>query len=232
MIAGYLFRLARSRSFSAVARFGFAHLSGWLPVHRIGETAQVLAFDHPRPSWQPHILFVPKAGIASLLNVRPEQVPLVRGLVQLALTTASEQGLAAHGFTLLVNGGAYQDVGQLHFHLAGQPCPVWYGTPEQTTASVLLETECLTAVHHLRPQRTTHLVLRPRPGGRAATPGQGFDATFIDAAITATQALVRTLGLLADGYSLIVNQRPGEAEPAPCFHLVSGDVLGDGAGEG
>jgi histidine triad (HIT) family protein len=222
MIARLLFGLARSRLFSAGVRFGFAHLSAWLPVRRVGETGQVLAFHHPRPSWQPHILFVPKVGIASLLDVRPEQVPLVRGVIQFALTTAAAKGLAEQGFTVLVNGGAYQDVGQLHVHLAGEPCPVWYVCPEQTPAGVLLETERLVAFHHPRPQRTLHVVLRPR---------QGLDAAFIEAAITTTQSLVKRLGLLADGYSLIVNQRPGEAMPGPCLHLVSGDVLGHPDGE-
>jgi histidine triad (HIT) family protein len=230
MIARLLFGLARSRLFSAGVRFGFAHLSAWLPVRRVGETEQVLAFHHPRPSWQPHILFVPKVGIAALLDVRPEQVPLVRGVIQFALTTAAARGLAEHGFTVLVNGGAYQDVGQLHVHLAGEPCPVWYVCPEQTRVGVLLETERLVAFHHPRPQRTTHVVLRPSQ--MTGSPAPSFDAAFIEAAITATQSLVRTLDLSADGYTLIVSPRPGEATPGPCFHLVSGGVLGGEGGGG
>src|SRR5882724_8669426 len=91
MIARLLFWLSRGDLFSAAVRFGFAHLSGLLPVRRVGETEQIIAFHHPRPGWQPHILFVPKAGIASLLDVRPEQIPLVRGLIQFALETASRE---------------------------------------------------------------------------------------------------------------------------------------------
>jgi len=80
MIAGLLFRLARSDLFSVVVRFGFAHLSGLLPVRRVGETEQVIAFHHPRPGWQPHILFVPKAGIASLLASTGEKDAKIRQL--------------------------------------------------------------------------------------------------------------------------------------------------------
>jgi len=226
-----LFGLSRSRPLGAAVRFGFAHASGCLPVRRVGETDQVLAFYHPRPSWQPHILFVPKVGIASLLDVRPEQVPLVRGLVQLALVLAFEKHLDQQGFTLLVNGGAYQDVGQLHFHLAGQPCPVWYVYPENVPDGVLFETESLTAFYHPHPQRTTHVVLRPRISQSMLLPTQAFAAAFVDDAITATQTLVRMLDLLADGYSLVTNVRPGEAEPSPCFHLVSGrTVAAEGSG--
>jgi histidine triad (HIT) family protein len=222
-----LFWLARSRPLGVAVRLGFAHLSGWLPVRRVGETDQVLAFHHPRPSWQPHILFVPKVGIASLLGVRPEEVPLVRGLIQFALDTTSESGLDEAGFSLLVNGGAYQDVGQLHFHLAGQPCPIWYDAPDDRPRDVLVETKNLTVFRHPCPQRSTHIVLQPRsdrPGLSAMT---GFAPAFVDAVIVETQALARRLDLSATGFTLITNRRPGVAEPQPCFHLVSGSVTGE-----
>jgi histidine triad (HIT) family protein len=224
MIARVLFRLSRSHLFSAVVRFGFAHLSALLPVRRVGETEQVVAFHHPRPSWQPHILFVPKVGIASLLDVRPEQVSLVRGLIQFALDTASRESFGADGFALLVNGGTYQDVGQLHFHLAGQPREIRYDCSVDPPGDALLATASLTAFHHPHPRRATHIVLWPRSEPSAAPVARGFDAGFVEAAIIATQKLARSLDLSTEGYTLIANMRPGEPNPVLCFHLVSGGV--------
>jgi histidine triad (HIT) family protein len=83
-------------------------------VRRVYETEQIIAFHHPSPSWPFHVLFVPKVGIASFLDIRPEHVPLVGDLVQLAVATASQSGVEAGSFALMANGGAYQDVGQLH----------------------------------------------------------------------------------------------------------------------
>jgi histidine triad (HIT) family protein len=218
MIARLLFRLARSDLFSAVVRFGFAHLSALLPVRRVGETEQVIAFHHPRPAWQPHILFVPKVGIASLLDVTSEQVPLVRGLIQFALETAARERFGPAGFALLVNGGAYQDVGQLHFHLAGRSPEIWYDDVDDPAEDVLLATEILTAFDHPHPQRATHIVLRP-----SAPPVVGrFDTAFVGAVIIAMQTLARSLKLSTEGYTLIANRRPGETDAPLCFHLVSG----------
>jgi len=224
MIARVLFRLARSDLFSVVVRFGFAHLSALLPVRRVGETEQVVAFHHPRPSWQPHILFVPKVGIASLLDVRLEQVPLVRGLIQFALETAARERFGADGFALLVNGGAYQDVGQLHFHLAGRSPEIWYECPSDPSGDVLLATEILTAFQHPHPRRGIHVVPRPRSEPAAAPAARGFDAAFVEAAIVATQTLARRLKLSAEGYTLIANVRPGQPGEPLCFNLVSGGV--------
>src|SRR4051794_6155252 len=117
MLPRVLFRLARHSLLDPAVRFGFAHLSALLPVGRVRETEQVIAFHHPSPSWPYHVLFVPKVSIASFLDIRPEQVPLVGQLIQLAVATASQARVEAGSFALMVNGGAYQDAGQLHFHL-------------------------------------------------------------------------------------------------------------------
>src|SRR4051794_25235916 len=112
MLSRLLFRLARHSLLDPVVRFGFAHLSALLPVRRVCETDRIIAFHHPRPSWPYHLLFVPKVGISSLLDIRPEQVPLIGQLIELAVATASQARVEAVGFALMVNGGAYQDVGQ------------------------------------------------------------------------------------------------------------------------
>lgn len=225
MISKLLFRLARNRLLHAAVRFGFANLSALLPVRRVCETEHLLAFHHPRPTWEHHILFVPKVAIPTLTDARQEQVPVVRQLIQLALSIASRERFAHGGFALMVNGGGYQDVGQLHFHLASPSREMWYECADAAPQDALLDTEALTAFHHPRPQRTMHVVMLPKRG-RSATQAVGdVDDAFIDAVITTTQGLVRTLNLPADGYTLLINARPGPAPAGPCFHLVAGAEL-------
>src|SRR5688572_29948546 len=190
MISKVLFRLARNRLFDAVVRFGFAHLSALLPVRRVVETRRVIGFRHPRPSWPRHILFVPKASIPTLLDVRREQVALVGELFRLALQTASRERLGHDGFAVMVNGGAYQDVGQLHVHLASPASELWYSCPDEAPKDVLLETDALVACHHPRPRRATHVAIVPGRGGGDQVAAQGFDDAFVEAGIVATQELV------------------------------------------
>jgi histidine triad (HIT) family protein len=232
MVSKVLFRLARNRLFDVVVQFGFAHLSALLPVRRVVETRQVIAFHHPRPSWPRHVLFVPKAAIPSLLDVPREQVAVVRELFRLALDVAARQRLDRDGFVVMVNGGAYQDVGQLHLHLASPLPAMWYACPDEVPADVLLETDALVAFRHPRPRRATHvaIVSRGRDGAKSAagagrSAGDGFDDAFIEAAIVATQQLARSLRLLDGGYTLVVSSPGGSSRVRPCFHLVAGATL-------
>jgi len=224
VIGKLLFRFARTGLLDAIVRFGFAHASGLLPVRRVCETRQVIAFRHPRPSWPRHILFVPKESIASLQAVRRNQVPLVRQLIQLALNIASRERLDQDGFALLVNGGAYQDVGQLHFHLASRLRESQYACPDPPLEAPIMETDSLAAYRHPRPQRATHIVMLPA-GSASDKAYPGFDDTFVDAAIVVTQRLVARLDLELGGYTLLISAPPGQASWGPCFHLVAGAEL-------
>jgi hypothetical protein len=164
---------------------------------------------------------VPKEPIASLPAVRPRQVPLVRRLIRLALDVASRERYEQDGFVLLVNGGAYQDVGQLHLHLACWPREAQYECPERPRASPLVEIGELAAYGHPRPRRSTHIVMLPI-GATSATAAPGIGDAFTEAAIVATQRLVQRLNLEAGGYTLMIFGPPNEAQVRPCFHLVAG----------
>jgi len=44
----------------------FAHMSFAIPVKRLRETETLLAFYHPKPAYQFHVLLVPKKSVTSL----------------------------------------------------------------------------------------------------------------------------------------------------------------------
>lgn len=116
-MARMLFAVARGRAVGVVVRWGFAHMSGCLPVARLYETDSVVAFYHPRPAYAVHVLIVPKRGIAGLGAVSVTDLPMLGDVVTAAQCLVRALDLERRGYRLLVNGGAYQDVGQLHFHL-------------------------------------------------------------------------------------------------------------------
>jgi diadenosine tetraphosphate (Ap4A) HIT family hydrolase len=232
MISKLLFRLARTSLLGAAVRFGFAHLSALLPVRRVRETRHIIAFDHPRPSWQQHILFVPKLAIPSLLHVGAAQVPLVRQIFLLALDTAARMGLDAHGFVVMVNGGAYQDVGQLHLHLASPADELRCGCSLPASDDVLagstshqiqVHSNIVIADRRPCPRRPTHIVLKPKSDDAIRLPLGAWDTAFVDASILATQELARRLQLEPGGYTLLIDGRPGAPSREPRFHLVGGD---------
>lgn len=88
-----------------------------IPVQRLRETRNLIAFYHPQPTYQVHILLVPKKALASLSELNSADAPFLVDLFQTVQDLVKELGLESGGYRLIVNGGQVQDVPQLHFHL-------------------------------------------------------------------------------------------------------------------
>jgi histidine triad (HIT) family protein len=124
-----LIKGARSGFGSRIIGWMFAHMSWLLAVDRLYESPILLAFQHPKPGYPVHILIVPKRAIRDLAalaelpdsyenTLMKEVLCCVRELVQ-------KLNLEEAGYRLIVNGGRYQDVVELHFHLvSGEMIPV------------------------------------------------------------------------------------------------------------
>jgi len=115
--ARLVFRFARVRMARRLAAWVFAHMSFVLPVQRLYESERLVAFYHPRPSYPVHILIVPKEGIASLQSAGAADGDLLAEVVRVAGKLAAELRLEQPGYRLIANGGGYQHIPQLHFHL-------------------------------------------------------------------------------------------------------------------
>ena len=98
-------------------RWGVAKMSWMIPGERLVETEALLAFHHPRPSYKVHVLLVPKRPYADILALPAEDTAFLADLVTAVQRLVAELGLADGGYRLINNGGTYQDVPHLHFHL-------------------------------------------------------------------------------------------------------------------
>jgi histidine triad (HIT) family protein len=115
-----MIRLARSRLGRRLVRWGFTKMSFAIPVKRLRETETLMAFHHPRPSYPVHILLVPKQPYADLLDVPPDDTSFLHDLFETAQNLVHGLGLEQTGYRLIANGGAFQDVPHLHFHLIAE----------------------------------------------------------------------------------------------------------------
>jgi diadenosine tetraphosphate (Ap4A) HIT family hydrolase len=113
-----LFQMARSQFAAFFVGFAFEHLTALMPLERLWENKQGIIFKHPAPSYQTHWLAVPKMRIRSFAaidfadnDVQQTILELFEGLVK----TAVSHNITP--YTIIINGGHYQDVPQLHFHL-------------------------------------------------------------------------------------------------------------------
>lgn len=116
-VARWLFGAARSPAAGTAVGWGFAQLSPLLPLGRLYETERVVVFYHPKPAYPLHLLIVPKRAVPNLRSLSPSDAPLLVEIVAAARQVVQRLRLDQHGYRLIINGGRYQDVGQLHVHL-------------------------------------------------------------------------------------------------------------------
>jgi histidine triad (HIT) family protein len=112
--------LARTAVFGALLRKGFAHMSFLIPLARLRETPALVAFHHPSPSYPVHVLIVPKRSYRSLLDLPAGDTQFLQDLIETVAGLVRELGLEQRGYRLITNGGPYQDVPVLHFHLISE----------------------------------------------------------------------------------------------------------------
>jgi len=98
---------------------------GKIPVKRLAEDAETLAFPDIEPQAPVHVLVIPKKHVPSLHDV--QDWSLVGRMHALALQVARDQGIADSGFRVLINTGAdgVQTVGHVHLHLLGGRTMRW-----------------------------------------------------------------------------------------------------------
>ena len=97
-------------------------MSSVLRVNRLHETDTLLAFHHPEPAYPVHILLVPKKAIGSLMELSEADHVLLQDVFKTAQLLVVKLALDGTGYRLILNGGDYQDIPHLHFHLvSGDP---------------------------------------------------------------------------------------------------------------
>ena len=101
-------------------------VDGAIPSAKVYEDERVLAFRDIAAKAPVHVLIIPKEHIASVAELREEDMDITAHLIRTAQKLAAELGLA-DGFRLVVNTGrdGGQTVGHLHIHLLGGRAMGW-----------------------------------------------------------------------------------------------------------
>jgi histidine triad (HIT) family protein len=220
-----LFALSRVSPVHALVRWAFAHASGVLPVRRIAENDQALAFHHPRPCWPTHALIVPKRSISSLMHLGTKNRGSVTAVFRLAAQVVNTLDLRQGGYMLLVNGGAYQDVGQLHFHLLQGGDEHSYDCALDDLIGRRLDLNLVDAFLHPRPHWAFHVVIRPRIPVADLPTLLNEQPDTLHEVILAARQIVDEAKLLAPGFALLTTYTARQEDRPLCFHLVSGASL-------
>lgn len=98
-----------------------------IPADIVYEDAHVVGFRDIHPQAPVHVLFVPRAPVPTLDDLRPDQAELAGRLVLAAAEYARREGFAQAGYRTVMNcrddGG--QTVYHIHLHLLAGRALAW-----------------------------------------------------------------------------------------------------------
>lgn len=93
--------------------------NGEIPTDFVYQDDTVVAFNDINPQAPVHIIIIPKAHIASALELNDSNAQVVSHIFGVAGKIARDMGFDQNGFRIVNNCGADggQTVGHIHFHL-------------------------------------------------------------------------------------------------------------------
>lgn len=113
-----LFSIAKTSLGSILVELGFTTpLRKIIPVKKVFEDDLVFAFYHPKPFWEKHIVIVPKKKISVLDQAKESDFQVVGHICKIAAKLVKDFKFEKMGYRIITNGGKYQKVKYLHFHL-------------------------------------------------------------------------------------------------------------------
>lgn len=94
-------------------------LSGKIEVARIWEDDHVLAFRHPQPGAEIHVVVIPKSHVSSILDPMALDGELLASMVLAVQEVARELGLDRTGFHVRANAASPEVTPHMHWHVVG-----------------------------------------------------------------------------------------------------------------
>jgi histidine triad (HIT) family protein len=98
-------------------------LSGRIAIKKVWEDARVLAFHHPRPQAEIHVVVIPKQHVPSLMDPLALDGALLSSMVQAIQESARALGLDRTGFYVRANAAGPGVTPHMHWHVFGPGIP-------------------------------------------------------------------------------------------------------------
>lgn len=94
-------------------------VAGDIPSTKVYEDEQILAFRDIAPAAPVHVLLIPKAHIAGVREITPDNAAVVAHIFSVIPQVAKELGITDYRVVSNNGADAGQTVHHLHFHLLG-----------------------------------------------------------------------------------------------------------------
>ena len=109
-----LLKIARIPALGKLVGWVVKYFGSLLPLKKVVDNREIIVFHHPMPSSSVHLLAMLKAQVPDVRSITPQQFSSV---LSAASEAAKKLNLSAPHILVLTNGGRFQEVKQLHFHI-------------------------------------------------------------------------------------------------------------------
>lgn len=93
-------------------------VKGSIPAEMEAQTSLVLAFKSIDPVAKEHILIIPKEHITTFLDLEDKHKEILIDMAKVAQELVEKKKIQ-NGYKLVFNGGKYQAIPHIHWHLLG-----------------------------------------------------------------------------------------------------------------
>lgn len=217
MLGKWLFQIAKSPLTGRLVGMGFEYGSRLLPVRKVFCSKEVLAFWHPQPSYQNHLIITPRKAVRNLQQMADARFSgYFVNIWEAVQSIQATQPAFQDSFVLIANGGKRQEVQQVHFHLFTHCRLIRESAANLSHGTLICRDEVLDVMAHPHPEWELHFVCTP-------TQHKAAPSVYFQKVLHTIQRLDNQFRITEKGYSLIFQS---DSEPAhmndPVFHIVSG----------
>ncbi|MBE5777750.1 MAG: HIT domain-containing protein [Clostridiales bacterium] len=219
MLKKALFHIAKRPFMGKVAGAAFRYFSWLIPVKKAYSSRKTLAFYHPQPCYQNHIVLSPRRAIRNLQQLASDRFNTYFPDLWMAVEEISRKYPEySKAFSLVANGGRKQEVQQVHFHMFTDCEMVDVSCHSTETGNELFRNESIRILKC--PDRESHYVILPVVSSEVHR--QADFCVYLKSVLQSIDLLNSESGIVSGGYSLIYQHCSQSSENGfPVFHIVS-----------
>lgn len=226
MLKKLLFKIAKGPFMGKIVGNVFQHCSWAIPVKKVYSSKEIIAFYHPMPSYENHIIISPKRAVKNLQQMALDSFS--RDFVKIWETAKDICVMHPEyndSFVIVANGGKRQEVQQVHFHMFTNHEIVNEYFVQEQVENVFYSDRAICVLEHPNPNWEVHFVIKPISSFQMVENDE-YKYTYFRSILHSIDILNVEFNIVQRGYSLVYqyNKQKNDKE-CTVFHIVSGKKL-------
>lgn len=222
MIKNLLFKIAKGTSMGKMGGNTFRYCSWAIPVKKLYSDKNILAFYHPSPSYENHVIVSPKRAISNLQQMNNEPCEQYFLKIWDAIRCISEEHREYHNsLAVVANGGKRQEVQQVHFHMFSNHAIVNMYVQGNNTENIVYQDENICIVEHPNPNWDVHFVIKSSSSNEVGN--EEKREAYFKGVLRGIEVLNEEFKIVDRGYSLVYQCNKYCDINCSIYHIVSGN---------